>query len=390
MKVAIIGGGSSAHVLAVLLSARGHEVRILTSRPNEWVRELSLEAGPELIKGCISVATADVREAMSEAVVAFLCMPVHQYPLALRRIAPALADNKDCIVGAVYGQGGFDWMMEDVCKGYNLGSRRYFAIGLLPWIARTKIYGRCGISYGPKFRNSIATSDFETFDFLQENLLNDLSVNYWGCGEFYRVPNFLTLTLTVDNQIIHPSRCYALSRQFKFWKDETEVPYFYRDFDEESEQVLKGIDDDYTSVRDALVEKYPAFKNDYMLNYLELEHWSYGSHNPDIRASFVNSQTLREIKPPVTKGGDGFLRLDAEHRFFKDDFAFGLEIAQWIGKMMGCEMLHVSGLIEWYNRQIVPRQKNPILFEKNYDVSSITHLLFGERPVEKGGRIEKQ
>lgn len=356
MKVAIVGGGASAHVLAVLLAKSGHEVRILTSRPKEWAQELELEAGDDLIRGSIVGATSSPFEAIHEASIAFMCMPVHQYPLALRTLAPVLASNQDCIIGPVYGQGGFDWMMEDVCKSYGLGRRRYFAIGLLPWIVRTKIYGKRAISYGPKFRNGIATSDLDTFDYLQENVLNDLSLNHWGCGGFERVPNFLTLTLTVDNQIIHPSRCYALSRLHPAWESESEIPYFYRDFDDSSATILQGVDDDYTSVRKALVVKHPDLDNKYMLDYLSLEHWSYGSHNPDIRASFVNSNTLREIKPPVAVCKDGLFRLDANHRFFKDDFTFGLAISQWFGNRLGCRTPHIDLLVNWYRREIVPRQ----------------------------------
>ena len=357
MNIALIGGGGSAHLLAVLLSVRGHRIRVLTSRPDVWSHTLTLKAAESELTGEIVGATADSTSILDGADVAFLCMPVHQYPNALAHLINGIYKNPHCIIGTVYGQGGFDWMVTHTCKGNGLPVCRHFAIGLLPWIVRVEEYGKKSISYGPKLRNGIACSDDETFAYLQRVLLDDLSYNYWGCGKFEKVPNFITLTLTVDNQIIHPSRCYGLMRESSYWESPSSIPYFYRDFDDFSTEILKGIDTDYTSVRDAYFNRVPRLRNAYDLDYLALEHWSYGSHNPDIRASFVHSETLREIRPPVVLGHDGRFRLDVEHRFFKDDFAYGLQIAQWFARQLNCDVPHIDMLIEWYLSEIQPRQK---------------------------------
>jgi len=356
MKVAIIGGGGAAHVLSVLLAGRGHDVRILTSKPQLWNRELELETADGVLRGRIAGASDSPSVVLGDAEVAILCMPVHQYPVALKRIMPVLARNRRCIVGTVYGQAGFDWMVKGAARELDTPVPEHFAIGLLPWIARTQEYGRRAISYGPKLRNGIATSSPDVFEFLQQNMLDDFSARYWGCGGFEKVPNFITLTLTVDNQIIHPSRCYALMNETSGWDGAEEVPYFYRDWDDASTEVLKGVDSDFTAIRKALFVRYPELANAYDLDYLALEHWSYGSHNPDIKASFVNSTTLGHIKPPVVRGVDNRLHLDVNHRFFKDDFAYGLEICNWVAEKLHCEVPSVKKLIRWYRERIQPLQ----------------------------------
>lgn len=356
MRVALIGGGSSAHLAAVLLSGRGHEVRVLTSRPALWNHELVLETPDGILRGRIAGAGNDPAQIVGVADVAILCMPVHQYCEALDRIMPVLAVNRDCIVGTVYGQGGFDWMVKVAAQKFGYEVPRHFAIGLLPWIARTVEYGKRAISYGPKMCNGIATSGEEVFNVLQERLLDDLSYSYWDCGRFERIPNFATITLTVDNQIIHPSRCFALAQECDGWDDPAAIPYFYRDWDDFSAEILKGVDGDYSTVRKRLVEKFPSLKNPYSLNYLALEHWSYGSHNPDIKASFVNSQTLGAIKPPVMRSDDGKWRLDVENRFFKDDFVYGLEVCKWVADQLECPVPNVDKLLAWYVEKIKPLQ----------------------------------
>ena len=361
MNIALIGGGGSAHLLAVLLAGKGHCIRVLTSRPDKWNRTLILKTPDTVLTGTIDCATNDATSILDRMDIAFLCMPVHQYPLALSSLIPAIRKNPQCIIGVVYGQGGFDWMVQTACQRSDIPVCRYFAIGLLPWIVRTLDYGRQAITYGPKLRNGIACSDDETFKFLQKTVLDDLSYNYWKCGKFEQVPNFLTLTLTVDNQIIHPSRCFALMQETTSWESSEMIPYFYRDFDDFSTEILKGVDSDYTAIRAAYFNRFPNLDNVYNLDYLALEHWSYGSHNPDIRASFVNSETLKEIKPPVVRGLDGKFRLDVNHRFFKDDFAFGLEIAKWFAQELKCEVPYIDRLIKWYQDVIQPNQSEIVL-----------------------------
>lgn len=354
MNVTIVGGGSSAHLLAVLLAGRGHGVTVLTHRPQEWSQNLELEDGDRLLAGRIRAAMDNPVMALTGADLAILCMPVHQYPNALQWIEPGVRQNPACIIGTVYGQAGFDWMIRGLAKQTGTVIENYFAIGLLPWIARTRQYGKRAVSYGPKLRNSIACSSKAVFDRLSQAILDDFSVSYWGVGRFELVPNFITLTLTVDNQIIHPSRCFALMKKIGAWRSQEDIPYFYRDFDDFSAQVLQGVDRDYDVIRRALVARFPACRNAYMLDYLSLEHWSYGSHNPDIRSSFVNSTTLRDIKPPTVRCPDRLWRLDVNHRFFKDDLAYGLDIALWFAEQLDAEVPHIQTIIDWYERDIVP------------------------------------
>ncbi len=357
MRVAIIGGGSTAHLLGALLTHHGHNVRVLTSRPLYWQHELLLRAGHENIMGRIDVASADPEVVIEGAQVAFLCMPVHQYINSLKVIMPALAKNPECIVGPMYGQGGFDWMIKYEAKRLNVPVPRHFVIGLLPWITRTINYGHESVYYGSNVRNTIATSSPDVFDYLSNRVLDDLGYTQWGCGKFEYVPNILTLTLTVDNQIIHPSRCYTLWTSGLGWETQGEVPYFYRDWDERSSQCLAGVDEDYVRVRATLFRHNPTLESVYNLDWLALQDWTYAEKNTGITSFFRDAESLRYIHTPVMRTQDNKLKLDVEHRFFKDDFAFGLEICAWLADQMKCDVPHISCLIDWYRKEISPLQK---------------------------------
>ena len=82
-----------------------------------------------------------------------------------------------------------------------------FAVGLLPWICRTIEYGKVGVTYGSKHVNIAAISHQDDFEYLNNMLLSDICERGLQKGVFRRAENFLSLTLSVDNQIIHPTRC---------------------------------------------------------------------------------------------------------------------------------------------------------------------------------------
>lgn len=58
------------------------------------------------------------------------------------------------------------------------------------------------------------------------------------------VPNFLSLTLTPSNQIIHPGRVYGVFSQWDGKKvfSPKEVPLFYEDMDDFSANMLELLD----------------------------------------------------------------------------------------------------------------------------------------------------
>ncbi len=306
LKIVLVGGGSSAHVLAPLLSNAGHHVSVLTSRPHEWWKTLTVQfqnCEGKLLKeysGTVDHVSDEPSKLVPEADVCLLCMPVHVYRSALHRIAPHLKDSADSYVGTVYGQAGFNWMMEEIKQQYNLREISYFAFGLLPWICRTIQYGHVGVTYGAKAKNVAAVFPAAKFGWLNENLFFDVCERWCESGALVQSASFLSLTLSVDNQIIHPDRCYGLFLSHGgHWQNAAEIPFFYRDFDEQSAEILRMLDDEYSIIRAYFRKVYPEQSWDYMLDYLALERFSYQSANTDIRESFVSSKTLSAIKPPV-------------------------------------------------------------------------------------------
>ncbi len=369
--ITIVGGGSSAHVLIPFLTSPEREINLLTSRPREWKKELAVEwqrSNGDVIKtfhGNLDKVSSSPEDVVPTADIIIFCMPVYCYRDALGNIAGHINRDKKVVIGTIYGQGGFNWMVDEIRKNSGLTNLKTFAIGLIPWIARIREYGKIGITYGPKAVNVVAFDDKNEFSNLRD-LFNDICFKYFNKGKFELADNFLSLTLSVDNQIIHTSRLFGLYKRYGgTWEKLEEVPYFYRDYDDLSADLLRDLDNDYSRIRNRIVELYPDRNFQYMLNYLDLERFSYKSCSEDIKGSFVNSETLGAIKTPVVEK-EGLYRINTDHRFFYDDMYYGLCIAKWVAQCMDIEVSTIDAIMTWAEKMLDDRMlEDAGLFKQN-------------------------
>lgn len=373
-KIVVCGGGSSAHTLIPLLSQSVFEVSVLTSRPQLWKKEIELEYQTtdgkliETFKGNISLATNNPADVVPEAEYIILCMPVHKYREALlNEIGPYIdKTKKEVFVGTIYGQGGFNWMVDEMKQKNSLTNVVTFAFELIPWISRTLEYGVKGVTYGCKEVNVAATYPASYFEQVNAELLNEICYKWFGKGKTLQSDNFLSFTLSVDNQIIHTSRCFGLYNVFgSTWADKSAVPMFYKDYDDVSANLLKDLDEDYSKIRNRIKQLHPEKDYRYMLDYLALERLTYNSCNTDIRESFITSKTLTAIHTPVVRREDGLWELDRDHRFFLDDIYYGNCIAKWIAEQMNIETTTIDAILHWAQElrgeQIIDANNNLIV-----------------------------
>ena len=352
--ITIVGGGNSSYTLISLLSSAGHKVNLLTPEPEKWSNQVTMElilhdgTIKATLPGHLNMISSNPGSIIPESEIIILSLPVSKYRVALHEIAPFIRRNKKTYIGTIYGQGGFNWMVEEIIDKFQLKNIVYFSSGLIPWITRVKDLGKTGLNYGSKIVNVVAVHPDEEYNELQNLLLDDLCYSYFGTGRFVKADNFISLTLSVDNQIVHLPRLYGLFKKFGGrWKTLAEVPFFYRDYDDLSSGMLAQLDEDYTRIRNKIKELYPDKSFKYMLNYLDLERLSHNSSNTRIKESLTNSKELNQIATPVIQNEEGFWIFDKNHRFFTDDLYYGLAIAKWIGQKLSLDTPAIDQIIRW-------------------------------------------
>ncbi|MBI9048889.1 MAG: NAD/NADP octopine/nopaline dehydrogenase family protein [Anaerolineaceae bacterium] len=354
LTVTIVGGGASAHTLIPLLSAANYHVNLLTRKPERWSKQIELQYQSadgdviEKFEGQLSKISSNPKDFIYESDVIILCMPVSQYRNALHRMGAHLNPEKKVYVGTVYGQAGFNWMVDEMKHAFGLEKIVTFCFGLIPWICRIQEYGKIGITYGIKPINIAAVAPKGEFEGLNQKILEKVCVGWFGKSEVRQADNFLSLTLSVDNQIIHPSRCYGLFiKHGGEWDKAATIPYFYRDFDQLSADILIRLDADYSKIRQSIKEKYPQKKFTYMLDYLTLDFTTNETEVYNIVESFQLSRTLGAIKPPTVKTPAGTWKINTNHRFFTDDIHYGLCIAKWAADRLAIDVPTIDEIIKW-------------------------------------------
>jgi hypothetical protein len=354
LTVTIVGGGASAHLLIPLLSSSGYTVNILTRKPDRWSKNIELQYhdfdGAVLKKfhGKLNEISSEPEAVITEADIVILCMPVSVYRHALHRIAPHLNTDKDVYVGTVFGQGGFNWMVNEIKQVFNLNNIITFSFGLIPWICRVYEYGKTGITYGVKPINIAAVDPADQFSFLNKNLFEKVCLDWFGKGAFEQANHFLSLTFSVDNQILHPARCYGLFKKHGGeWEEAEDIPYFYRDFDQLSADILARLDADYSEIRQKIRETYPQKKFPYMMNYLKQDRYTNKTPEYTVLESILRSKTLGAIKAPTVQTEEGTWSIDTNHRFFTDDIHYGLCIAKWVADYFELEVPTIDKIIRW-------------------------------------------
>ena len=354
-KLVVCGGGNSSHILIPFLKNSIFEVYVYTSRPDQWSKTIALEwqdaKGKVLdtCKGDIVAASDSADDLFPDADYVVFCMPVHQYRVALHKIAPYLNRSKEVFLCTLYSQGGWNWMVDEIKREHGLDNVVTFAFGLIPWICRIKDYGHSGVVYGvQKYANFACAHPKQYFAQISKELIEPICHNDIVHERVEQSDIFISLTFSADNQIIHTSRCLGLYKVHgKEWKNKEDVPWFYKDWDDLSADILRDVDLEYTKVRNGIKSRYPELDFSYMRDYMELEQFGYNSGITDIKASFSDFGTLDAIPTPVVQNAKGTWEIDKNHRFFLDDIYYGNCIAKWMAEQLGIETPTIDEILRW-------------------------------------------
>lgn len=307
----------------------------------------------------------------------------------MAKIAPHL--KKGALVGALYSQGGFDWAAkhaigEQRCKDLDI---TIFGLQFIPWICRATVYGKEAKMIGPK-KLLYATADpLERADSVAETLgqLFDIPCK--------TIPNFLTLTMTPSNQIIHPGRYYGI---FKDWDgkksyDPKSIPLLYEGMDDFSAQQLQDLSNELQLIKKAIVAKYPSVDLSGVKDLGEriVEHYQKEVVDPtNLKTIFATNRGYASVKTPVVEQPDGRVIPNVTCRFFTEDVPFGLIILRDIGRLAGIETPVMDKFITWHqdlmnkhylkDGQIVPELLAETGAPSRYGIDSLEKLVANSLP----------
>lgn len=344
MNVTIVGGGNVGTQFAVHCSSTGNEVTIYTSKPEKFKKELMIvdENNDVVYKGKIVLATNDPERAFKFADLIFITYPSFKLEEISNIIYPYVKKNvKICLVP---GTGGGEWYFRKcIEKGAII-----FGLQRVPSVARLVKYGEVVKAVGYRKELKLASIPNKYGKECKRIIDNIFKMNT------IIVPNYLNITLTPSNPILHTTRLKTLFDDYYDGKVYDKIPLFYEDWNDKSSELLLKCDNEVQKI---------CKKIDVDLSEVKSLKEHYESKNEQELTNKMRSiESLKGLETPNIQLKNGYIP-DFSSRYFSADFPYGLEILVQVGNLAGVEIPNMKETLEWY--------KSLNLENKYFDFSKI-------------------
>lgn len=332
MKITIVGGGNIGTQFAVHCAAKGHDVIVYTSKPEKFNNHLKIvdENNEIKLEADINFATSNERDAFGEAEVIFVTMPAYCMKAISEKIYPYAKSGM--IIILVPGIGGGECFFK---KCVEVGA---VVSGLqrVPSVARLKVYGEivCATGYREELFMAAIPNKYTML-----------------CSEFVEtifdikctsMPNYLNVTLTPSNPILHTTRLKTMFEDYDVEKGYEYIPLFYEEWNNKSSELLLKCDEEVQIMCQAMKE--------FDLSYVKSLKQHYESNTAEQLTNKLSSiKSLKGLKTPFVLKEDR-LHPDFTSRYFTADFPYGLSILAQIAKFLKCNVLNIDETLRWYEK----------------------------------------
>ena len=339
MNIAICGGGNIGTLMAAEFSKKGNNVTIYTSNKSCWSNTIAVYDNNDILlfETDIFKITDNLKEAVCNAEIVFVTFPAFMFKDFADKLLPIVeAGQKICVVP---GGGGVEFAFKKIIdKGCIL-----FGFQRVHSIARLKEYGHSVYMLGRKSQLQIAAIPNNQAEAISEVIgeLFDM--------ECVTLPNYLSVTLTPSNPILHTTRLYSL---FKDYRDNIVYPeeiLFYESWDNDSSENLILCDSELQKLCDAIpmdLAKVKSLKKHYEIETVQ-----------QLTDKISGIKAFKGIITPMKRCDNGFVP-DFESRYFTADFSFGLKIICDIAHLFDVKVPNIEKIWKWYVN--LPLKQNPI------------------------------
>lgn len=330
MNITIVGAGNIGIQLAVHCAEKMHEVTVYGSKPEQISKHLTIinEHGVAIHSGDIACKTSDDRTAFQNADLIFITMPAYCMNYIAEKIYPFA--NQKMKVCLVPGTGGG----ECAFKGFLEKGATIFGLQRVPSVARLEEYGKIVRATGYRDELHVATLPNERTRECSQ-LISDIFDK-----KCIPLPNYLNVTLTPSNPILHTTRLRKLFEDYTDGGVYERVPLFYEEWTDETSQLLLKCDDE--------VQMLCKLLNQFDLSYVKSLKLHYESPTPEAMTKKISSiKGFKGLTSPIVKVENGYIP-DLNSRYFMEDFPYGLSIFVQIADFVGLEARNMKETLNWY------------------------------------------
>ncbi len=331
-RISILGGGNIGTQFACVFAAKGYEVTVHSSKPALYDGTLQILNGDGEVEceGKIHKVTASYEEAITDSDIVFITYPSFMFQKLSEEIAPYISDGM-CI-GVIPGTGGAEFSFRKCIENGAV----LFGLQRVPAVARLVEYGHSVQVEGLRDRLHLGVLS-SSHGIEQAQLLS--AVFGIPCE---LLPNYLCVTMTPSNPILHTTRLCTLFSDYVPGKVVYERnPLFYGEWCLASSELLLACDSEHQ----ALLRKLDRLD----LSSVRSLRIHYESETAEqLTAKMCNIRSLHDLTSPMKLVDGGWIP-DLSSRYFTADFPYGLDIIRQIAVMADVEVPNITRTMEWYH-----------------------------------------
>lgn len=336
MKITVIGGGNVGHFLLALIGSKGHEAMVYTSKPEKWSKSVeSYDTMHDVLTvGKLAKASNDPKEVITPAEMILVALPSNAYTKVFMPIKEYIRDGT--IVGFIPGTGGVEFFCND------LMNRGCVIFGTQRVPSGTSIveYGKRVNSLGSRKDLRIATIPAEKNAHICQLMCELLDI------QTLALPNYLSVTLTPSNPILHTSRLSTLFANYQRGDVYPEQLSFYKKWSDDSSEMLIGCD---AELQEAL-DKIALDTSEILSLKKHYEIWTVeGKDDIERMSRKINILPYLKDNVPMIHTERGY-EPNLESRYFLEDFPYGLCIVKAFCDICGVETPHIDWVLGWFCR----------------------------------------
>lgn len=326
MKICICGGGNLGHVCAGFLANRGHQVSILTTKPEHWSSVLEIVAPDNTFTGKLASVTSKPEEAIPQAEMVMVCLPGYAIHDELICIRPYL--SKSCIIGTVVSSTGFFFEAFDVLSS----NVPLFGFQRVPFISRIIEYGKKAELKGYKEALHVAIEHATDKESIRKEL-EKLFEKPVSIAE-----NFYEVSLSNSNPLLHPARLYTMWKDWRPGMFYPRNPQFYAEWTVEASALLIQMDDEFQLLLKELGLKPGSIPT--ILDYYE------STNEITLTQKLHDIKAFQDISSPMKEVEEGFIP-DFSSRYFVEDFPYGMRFIVETAHKQHVEIPTIEKVYQW-------------------------------------------
>lgn len=330
MNITIIGFGNIGTQFAVEFTSAGYPVTVYSQKPQSVSKNLTIlyDDGTTTKQAQLHRITSSLQEAIENADLIIISRPAFMLAQTAEEVYPYV--KAGACVALIPGTGGGELALKRHIeeKGVTV-----FGLQRVPAVARLTEYGNTVRVSGKReklFAGAIPKENGEKYAKLFSRIFD------MPCE---MLPNYLCVTLTPSNPILHTTRLRCLFKDYTQGKAYPTNPYFYQSWDDESSRLLCACDEELQTICKALD------KLDLTGVRSLKEH--YASETPEQLTQKMRSiKSLQGLLSPMIQTESGWIP-DFSSRYFTADFPFGLAIIAQIARLAGVETPNIDETLAW-------------------------------------------